>query len=256
LKNRDPAPNNEVKFRLGLTAWGVDDMFAYLRKSGVLVALGGLLLAGPAWGAKAPPPANVPARLILEDNAKLFSSEAVDRAKKAISEHKGTVEREVHVETYAKLSEADQKRFDEVKADAGKKAEFWRDWARGKVAGEKGLVVLINWDPGHVHVVTSDVMGKAFTGEHRDEVQRRLVEKFKAAKAAGTDAERQKLQDEALVSAMEYAGNHIPASFGTTAPAKGGAAAADKGNGGGRGRAWVWAAGSAWRSASCSGSGW
>ena len=85
-------------------------MTAYLRCIGVLTVLAGLILTGQARAEKAV--ALVPARLVVEDNGKMFSVEAVDKAKKIISDSKGQVEREVHVETYPPFSDAAKKEFD------------------------------------------------------------------------------------------------------------------------------------------------
>jgi hypothetical protein len=136
-------------------------MSALFRPIALLTAVTGLLVAGSAR-------AVVPAKLIVQDNAKMFSPEAIDKAKKLVSENKGQVEREVHLETYEKLSAADQKRFDAVKGDKTKVGEFWRDWTKGKASGERGLVIAINRHPGHVSVITSDTMGKFFTREDRE----------------------------------------------------------------------------------------
>src|SRR5262245_55991126 len=123
-------------------------MTAYLRTTGLLSLVAALGITGLARADNTPP--RIPARLIVEDKAGLFSDEAIDKAKKAIAENKGIVEREVHVETYRKLSDADLKRFDEIKSDKAKTEDFWREWTKGKTSGERGLVIAINWDPGHV----------------------------------------------------------------------------------------------------------
>jgi hypothetical protein len=188
-------------------------MTAFLRKFGLLSVLGGLVLAGPALAEKAP--ASIPAKLIVEDNAKLFSEEALNKAKKTIADHKGLVEREVHLETYARLSDADQKRYDAVKADTAKREQFWLEWTKAKASGERGLVIAINYEPGHVSIIASDEMAKSFGRDQRDEVQKRLVAKLREARNK-PDAERTKLHDEGLAAAMTYVGDHIPASYGTT----------------------------------------
>jgi uncharacterized protein len=188
-------------------------MTAFVKKFGLLTVAGALVLAGPATAEKA---SSIPARLIVEDNAKLFSQEALDKAKKVIADHKGTVEREVHLETYAKLSDADQKRFDAVKDDKEKKEQFWLDWTKTKVAGERGLVIAINYDPGHVSIHVSDQMAKSFGSDKRDQIRRHLVPKLAAGKKAMSDAERMKHNDDGLIAAMTFVGDTLPSSFGTT----------------------------------------
>src|SRR5262245_66672242 len=113
---------------------GVPDMTAYLRYFGVLVVLGGLAFTGQARADKGPSVAEIPAKLIVEDNAKMFSPDAIDKSKKIISGAKGFVEREVHLETYEKLSEAEQKRFSEAKTDSDRE-NFWKDWTKTKASG-------------------------------------------------------------------------------------------------------------------------
>ena len=172
------------------------------------------MLAGPALAA------TIPAKLVVEDNAKMFSPDAIDKAKKLIAENKGQVEREVHLETYEKLSDAEQKRFDEAKGDDDRRAAFWRDWTKGKASGEKGMVIAINRSPGHVSVITSDTMGEVLHAGKTDEVEKRLAEQAAGSRQgprgeAEPATEEQKLRDEGLISAMDYAGKHIPASFGT-----------------------------------------
>ena len=192
-------------------------MTAYLRLFGVLAVLAGLAISGRALADKASSVADIPAKLIVEDNAKMFSPSAIDKAKKLVSEAKGFVEREVHVETYEKLSEADQKRYDDAKSPEAVK-NFWKEWTKGKASGEKGIVIAINRSPGHVSVLTTDTMGKFFTTEHREEVEKRLLAKLsevvKARKEKRPGAEEQALRDEGLISAVEYTSRHIPASFG------------------------------------------
>ena len=201
-------------------------MTVYLRMFGCLAVLAGLGLAGPVRAEKAAKDA--PARLILEDNAKLFSAGAVEKAKKLIADVKGSEGREVHVQTYAKLSDAEEKEFDKIKGDDGKKREFWKKWAHGKLAGDRGLVILVNWDPGHVHVIASETMGKFFTGDKQGEVYKRLLDKFGEAKKAKTEPEAQKLKDEGLVSATEYVASHLPKDFGHTAGGHSGKTAPDE----------------------------
>src|SRR4051794_14612553 len=188
-------------------------MSALFRPIALLTALAGLVLAGPALAA------TIPAKLVVEDNAKMFSPDAIDQAKKLISENKGQIEREVHLETYEKLSDAEQKRFDAAKGDRAKLEDFWHEWTQARASGEKGLVIVVNRSPGHVGVVTSATMGKFFTKEHTSEVQKRLLSKLQEAGKARAEkrpaAEEQKLRDEGLISAMDYASKHIPASFGT-----------------------------------------
>ena len=192
-------------------------MSAYLRNLGLLAVVGTMSLVGAVHAESVP--ARIPARLIVEDKAGLFSDEAIDKAKKAIAENKGIVEREVHLETYAKLSEADQKKFEAAGTDKSKLDDFWREWTKTKASGERGLLIAINRSPGHVSVITSDAMSKFFTRENRDELQNQLTAKLSEAAAARkggkSEAEQQKIRDDGLVSAMQYASRHIPESYGT-----------------------------------------
>jgi hypothetical protein len=201
-------------------------MTAYLRMFGCLAVLAGLGLAGPARAEKTVK--NAPARLIVEDNAKLFSAAAVEKGKRAIADVRGSEGREVHFETYGKLSDAELKEFNALKADEGKKRDFWKKWAHGKLAGDRGLVILVNWDPGHVHILASETMRKFFTGDKEGELYKRLLDKFGEAKKAKTEAESQKIRDEGFVSAMEYTASNLPKDFGTTGGGHGKTAASDE----------------------------
>lgn len=191
-------------------------MTALFRPVALLTAVAGLVLAATAAAEKGL--STIPAQLVVEDNAKMFSPDAIDKAKKLISENRGQVAREVHIETYEKLSDADRKRFEAAKTD-DEKRRFWVDWTKAKAAGERGLVIAINRSPGHVSVIPSNEMAKAVTKEQREEIQKRLLTKLaesaKARKEGKPEAEQQKLRDEALVSAMEYTAKQLPASFGT-----------------------------------------
>ena len=59
-------------------------MTALSRPLALLAAVVGLVVAGPALAEKGP--SSVPAKLIVEDNAKMFTPDAIDQAKKRISE--------------------------------------------------------------------------------------------------------------------------------------------------------------------------
>src|SRR5262249_50136757 len=196
---------------------GVHSMSALFRPIALLTAVAGLVLAGSARAA------TIPAKLVVEDNAKMFSPDAIDKSKKLISENKGQVEREVHLETYEKLTDAEQKRFDAAKSDT-ERAAFWNEWIKAKASGERGLVIAVNRNPGHVHVIASNTMAKFFTAEDREEVRKRLYNKLseagKARKAKKPANEEQELRDEGLISAMDYVSKHLPASFGTQPGAK------------------------------------
>src|SRR5262245_441626 len=161
-----------------------------------------------------------PATLIIEDGAGMFSDAAKEKAKQIVREHRGAVARDVHIETYTKLSEAERKEFDalEQKKDSDGLKKFWSDCARSKAVNDKGVLALINRSPGHVHVLADRATrDNGFILERERDLAAVFLNKLKESQGK-PDAEAQKLRDEALISGAEYLRNHLPT--GTTATGK------------------------------------
>ena len=193
-------------------------MTAILRKFGLLSVIAAIFAAGPVAATEVGK--KLPAHLIVEDSASMFSAEAIEKAKRVIADSKGSDGREVHVETYSKLSESDQKKYDAAKTKETKET-FWKDWVLNKAKGDKGVIIAISRSPGHVEVLTSEKMGKFVTADDRKEVRKILLTSFGAAadakKAGKSDAEQMEIRDKGLVSAMDYVGRRLPPDFGTQA---------------------------------------
>ncbi len=183
-----------------------------------LIALG---FVAPAWAAKA----SSPARMIVEDNAKIFSDEAKEKAKKIVSEAVGEVAREFHIETYDKLSEAD------AKEAATQGDTFWNKWVEARLKGDRGIVVLINMTPPKVFVrADKAVRDLGFDAEKEKNLRDKIIDQFKKNPTA-SQKERQADFDAGLVSAAEYVRANLP--MGSNAPPKNNATG--KANGGGMG---------------------
>jgi len=166
-------------------------MNAILRYSLATLAIAGLISASPAL-AEAP---KTPAQLIVEDNGNMFSTKAIEKAKETIAESMGAGSRQVHIETFKGLSDAEKAKLE--KAGDNKKP-FWNEWARAKVTGDRGLMILINRSPGHVHVLADKQMrDHGVTQDMERKIEEMLVDKFKAAKELG-EAEQSAARDAAL----------------------------------------------------------
>ena len=82
--------------------------------------------------------ASMPVRLIIEDNAGLFSDSARQEAKAKLARLQSPVNREVHIQTYKALPESQAKALAEAKGDKGKIQSVWESWATEHLRGEIG----------------------------------------------------------------------------------------------------------------------
>jgi uncharacterized protein len=150
-------------------------------------------------------------KLTIEDNASLFSETAREEAKAKLLRLSAAADRQVHIETYRELPETQAKLLAEAKGDKAKTDAFWHDWTMSHVKGDRGLVVLINWNPGKV-VVKADkaVTAAGFSNTAASDLRERLSKALGEAKKATNDVERKKLLDEALATGVSFIATTLP----------------------------------------------
>jgi uncharacterized protein len=155
-----------------------------------------------------------PAELIVEDNAGMFSPEAIAKAKKTVAASIGKGVRQVHLETFKALSQDEKKEFDAAGED---KAAFWKKWSQSRLVGDRGVVILVNRSPGHVDVLADRQMReRGFSNEKEKKVSKLLLDAFHKAKqaqdAGKPEAEQQAIRDEGLQTVAEYLKEELPTS--------------------------------------------
>jgi hypothetical protein len=196
-----------------------------VRKTIGWTALALLALVAPRWASAA----GNPVRLVIEDNAGLFSEGAKDSARQRLAQVNGKVDREVHLKTYPSLPEAMQARIDAAGKDSAKKNEVWREFTLSHVKGERGLVVLICWKPGRVEVATDRALAAAgFDGSKTRSLQQSLAKNLDAPSKNKNEAERRKELDQALNSFVNEVAQSIPLEKARVAAPAGGAPLAGK----------------------------
>ncbi|MBO0699497.1 MAG: hypothetical protein J2P46_13965, partial [Zavarzinella sp.] len=184
-------------------------MTAFLRRFGLLTALGALLTAGPGR-------ADIetkPGQLIVEDKGKLFSEDAIRRAKDEFARAHSKTGRQAMLETLAKLPDPEQAKLKKIDPkDREAVHRFWLDFAKNEAKADraKGVYILVVWDPGHVEVIVDQEMkNKGFTESNRNEVRDIFVKPFRDAKSK-PEAEQTPIRDKALLSAVEYLARTLP----------------------------------------------
>lgn len=159
--------------------------------------------------------AAMPVRLMIEDNAGLFSEAAREEAKAKLARLQSPVNREVHIQTYKELPESQSKALEAAKGDKAKVQGVWEAWAAEHLKGDRGLVVLINWEPGKVMVKTDKAVTNAgYSNASASELRERLIKSLGEAKKNNNEADRKKLLDEALASAVSLIATTLPLERG------------------------------------------
>jgi uncharacterized protein len=185
--------------------------------------LGGAL-AGPA-SAAAPK---------VEDNAGIFSPDAVRRANDVINQIKQRYNEDLVIETFPKIPESKQAEFSRIPKDDRKaRHDFFLNWAKQGAADERvgdrargGIYVLICMSPGHIEaIVDRAAERKTFTYQDRDELVQRLQKHFEAAGKAADKAEKQKHYDAGVEEAVNFVRDTIRSHGGSTQAAPNGHAA-------------------------------
>lgn len=169
-----------------------------------------------------------PVRLVIEDNAGLFSEGAKDSARQRLAQLNGKVDREVHLKTYPNLPEAMQARLDAAGKDSAKKNEVWREFTMSHVKGERGLVVLICWKPGRVEVASDRALAAAgFDAGKTRALQQSLAKNLDAPSKNKNEAERKKELDQVLSSFVNEVAQSIPLEKARAAAPGGGSVPVD-----------------------------
>jgi len=156
-----------------------------------------------------------PGQLVVEDNAKLFSAEGINRAKDEFARLQSKTGRQVMVETLAELPAAEQAKVAkliEAKDSAGIR-KFWGDFtkAEAKTDRAKGIYILINRKPGHVHVIAdAEMRNKGFDEGKEQNLASDLLKAMQESKNEKSDAARTAAHDKALLSAVEYLERSLP----------------------------------------------
>lgn len=155
--------------------------------------------------------ASMPVRLIIEDNGGLFSEQAHQEAKARLAKLQSPFNREVHIQTHKALPEAMAKALAAAKGDKAREQQVWESWAAEHLKGERGLVVLINWDPGKV-LVKADraVSGAGYTQASGNDLREKLIKSLGEAKRNNNEAARKQLLDQALADAVGLISTTLP----------------------------------------------
>ncbi|MGL4555747.1 MAG: TPM domain-containing protein, partial [Gemmataceae bacterium] len=137
----------------------------------------------------------------VEDGAKLFGKEAVEKAERKIATFERGTHRDFVVETFAEAKDLD-------KAKGPDKGDYFRDWARDRyrTRGVQGVYVLVTREPGRVQVEVGD-RTKAH-GVSPDAVQRAFLNHF-----------GKKDFDGGLLAAVDYAAEAYASRRPSPAPA-------------------------------------
>ena len=140
-----------------------------------------------------------PVRLVIEDNAGLFSEKARESARQQLSALTAKVDREVHLKTYSELSPDLQAKMATAGNDAAKKAQVWSEFTSSHLRGERGVVILIVKKPGHVDVKADKAMTQAgFEQSRSRKVREVLVKGLDDASRVKEEPARQDKFDDAL----------------------------------------------------------
>jgi len=174
------------------------------------------LAASPAVYASAAPAS--PAQLIVEDNGGYFSQKAIDEAKAIVAKSVGTGDRQVHVQTYAALSQEEAQRL----KDAGKAtAEFWRTWSNGKIKGDHGVVILMVREQRHVEIrVDGQIRESGFSGSNEKGVYDAMAAELRKMGKIDSPDEQRPFNDAALLAGADYLKSNLPTAIAQKPGAK------------------------------------
>jgi TPM domain len=140
-----------------------------------------ILIAVPLMAAFA----GATARADVRDNGRIFSADAIAKAKATISDIEKHYHRRVVVETFAEIPSDKLASYDVAGKDKAARAKFFRDWLRdrAKADGATGVFVLICKQPGHIEVeADTETHKKDFTSDDVRELRSQLVEAFQEKK--------------------------------------------------------------------------
>jgi hypothetical protein len=184
-----------------------------------VVLAAGLLSGGSALAAKV----MRPAELTVEDNAKLFSSDAVSKAKNILGALIANTPRELVVATHSEIPAGQKDAYEKAQADAKARGKFFHDWAEKEARHERGVFVLIYFpkdksERGNVQVLYDKQMAQhGFGDSQATALRERFQTAMGEATKARTDPERSAAADKGLIAAAAYARDHLPKTIEPTA---------------------------------------
>jgi S1-C subfamily serine protease len=118
----------------------------------------------------------------IRDDAKMFSAETVQKANEVIKKLAKDQDRDLLVETFEQVPEADR---DKVKAmDKDQREKYFSRWGSDRIRteGVQGVYVLVCKDPAHLEVRFTENAEKAFDKEARQKLIDLLLSRFKEKK--------------------------------------------------------------------------
>ncbi|HEY2785398.1 MAG TPA: hypothetical protein VGJ05_10515, partial [Fimbriiglobus sp.] len=156
----------------------------------------------------------------VEDNAGLFSSAGVNKAKESFEGTSFKAATHFTVVTFGKVPEAKRNDYELVKGDKSRKKSFMQDWAVElyKSKRETGILALVCMESGLVRVVTdreSD-LHRHFGSDQCEHVAKIFVAGLLAGKGK-KGVEATALHDAALMNSAEYVSSELK---DTTIPEK------------------------------------
>lgn len=120
----------------------------------------------------------------IDDKGEFFSKEALEKAEGKIEAIKTNYNKDVLIETFAKLPEAAANKYARAKTDK-EKGKFWIDFSgeRYDKRGVSGIYVLISREPRRIVLgVGEKTKQKAFTEENRKKAEQELINSFRDSK--------------------------------------------------------------------------
>jgi uncharacterized protein len=169
-----------------------------------------------ATSAPALPETMLPGKLVVHNEAKVFSDPGIEAAKQTMAATDFDHGLTLTVDTVKDVPEG---RRAELK-QKGEKA-FFRDWARERARDEKagGVYVLVCRSPAHVYVEAGDkTVARGFTAADERKLHDILIQAF-ADSRDKPEPEALSIRDAGLKAAVEFVVNDLK---GTTAPEAGG----------------------------------
>ncbi len=132
---------------------------------------------GPGGGE---PPRREP--LTVKDEARFFGPEAVKQANEAIAQIRHRFGRDVLVETYPAVPEADAEKVRAM--TGGERQGYFRAWAQRRARAERvnGVTVLVCRDPMYLYVNVSESARSVFDPAEERQVREALLARFRERK--------------------------------------------------------------------------
>lgn len=180
-------------------------MRTFLRRTIIPTLLLGLF-AAPALAAIVPE---------VRDEGGFFSADAVRQANGVIVDIQRDFKHDLLIETFKTVPADKIEEF--KKLDRAGQAKFYDDWAkqRARTAKVNGVYVLIVKEPGHLQAeVGNETREKVFTIENRNKLAETMIKKFREAKEAKDDADKQKFYDQALLDGVRYVHSTMKSNIG------------------------------------------